>query len=491
MAKYKRKNDRNDSPIIGRQSEQAELSHARDSGRPELIAVYGRRRVGKTFLVRRFFAAELCFELTGMREATMAAQLHNFALALSKTTSFEHTTPRSWPEAFQWLIRVLGEPKRRRRRQVVFFDELPWLASRRSGFLPAFEHFWNAWGSQQSNLVVVICGSAASWMIAKVIRDKGGLHNRVTRMLSLQPFRLKEIEQFLLTRSIELSRQQILELAMAVGGVPYYLDYIRRGRSAAQNIDALFFASNAPLRDEFNHLYAALFEHHERHVKVIRLLARKQSGSTRREIAKGLKWPSGGNLTSVLEELELSGFVARIPAWGRVSREPVYRLIDELTLFHLRWVDERRDGLAGQELWLRLHGTPAWHAWSGYAFEALCLKHVPQIKHALGISGVQTTQSDWRYRARDKEDKGAQIDLLIDRQDGVINACEIKFSRAPFVIDKRYAAELRAKLDTFKRITATRKAIFLTFVTSDGLARNEYASQLVQNDVTSEVLFAY
>lgn len=477
------------STIVGRQSEQAELGHARDSGRPELIAVYGRRRIGKTFLVRRFFETELCFELTGMREAKASDQLQNFALALAKTTGYRHDAPRHWPEAFQWLIRALEGPKRRSRRQIVFLDELPWLASRRSGFLPAFEHFWNAWGSRQDHLIVVICGSAASWMIAKVIRDKGGLHNRVTRMLSLQPFRLQEIEEFLQSRSIALTRPQILELAMATGGVPYYLDYVRKGRSAAQCIDALFFAANSPLRDEFNNLYAALFEHHERHVKVIRVLARKASGLTRQEIAKALNWPSGGNLSTVLGELELSGFVGRVPAWGRVVREPVYRLIDELTLFHLRWVEGKRDGLDGQEQWLRVHGTPAWQAWSGYAFESLCLKHVPQIKQALGISGVQTTQSDWRYRARDKEDQGAQIDLLIDRRDGVINACEMKFSQTPFIIDKRYAVQLRTKLETFKLVTGTRKAIFLTFVTSDRLARNEYAAQLVQSEVTGDALF--
>lgn len=490
MAKYRTQDKRSQSPLIGRQAEQAELAHARDSGRPELIAIYGRRRIGKTFLVRHFFARELCFELTGMREAKTADQLNNFTQALTKTTGFEHTAPRTWAEAFQWLTQVLDEPKLRKRRKVVFFDELPWLASQRSGFLQAFEHFWNSWGSQQSRLIVVICGSAASWMIAKVIRDKGGLHNRVTRMLPMQPFRLQEIEQFLRARSIALSRRQILELAMAIGGVPYYLDYVRSGRSAAQCIDALFFAPGAPLRDEFNHLYAALFEHHERHIKVIRFLARKNSGSTRHEIARGVQWASGGNLTRVLEELELSGFIGRIPAWGRVSREPVYRLIDELTLFHLSWVEGRRDVFDEHTRWLQFHGTPVWRAWSGYAFESLCLKHVAQIKHALGISGVQTIQSGWNYRARDRADKGAQVDLVIDRRDGVINVCEIKFSQSPFTIDKRYAAELATKLETFKRVTETRKAVFLTFITSDGLVRNEYATQWVQNALTGEVLFA-
>lgn len=484
MADYK--DDGTPGIVIGRKAEQEELAHALASGRPELIALYGRRRVGKTYLVRACFARQLCFEITGMRTASQARQLETFAGAMRNATGFQHRAPGDWTQAFEELIRYLAERLQRGGRQVVFFDELPWLAGRRSGFLPAFEHFWNSWGSRQPGLIVVICGSAASWMIAKVLHHRGGLHNRVTRSLPLEPFRLNETEAFLRSRGIELDRRQIIELTLALGGVPYYLDYVRKGRSAAQNIDAIFFAHGAPLADEFEKLFAALFEHHERHVKVIRALARKPSGLTRQDLVASGRLASGGNMTTILGELEASGFIGRMVPFGRTLRDAVYRLVDELTLFHLRWIESRRDG-AGQ--WIRIHGTPSWLAWSGYGFENLCLKHVAQIKAALGVAGVQTNASSWRHRAQTAQDRGAQIDLVIDRRDGVINLCEMKFSEGAFVIDKRYAGELRNKRDVFRRVTATRKALFLTMVTSRGLEANELSSELIQNAVTADALF--
>ena len=473
--------------LIGRKAEQEELAHALQSGRPELIAIFGRRRVGKTYLIRTFFKRTLCFELTGVRDASRTEQLRAFAGALESVTQYKHQAPRDWSEAFQQLMSYLQE-RLQKGRQVVFIDELPWIASRRSGFLTAFEHFWNSWGSRQLNLIVVICGSAASWMIAKVLHQRGGLHNRVTRRLPLQPFNLHETEAFLRLRGIQLDRRQIVEITMALGGIPYYLDYLRKGRSAAQNIDALFFARTAPLKDEFDQLFAALFEHFERHVSVIRALARKPSGLTRNELIAASKVPSGGNMSLILSELETSGFVCRMTPFGRTERDSLYRLIDELTLFHLRWVEGKSQSSQGGE-WARIRATPPWYAWSGYAFENLCLQQVAEIKRALGISGVQTESSSWRHAPVNSTDRGAQIDLVIDRRDGVINLCEMKFGEDEFVIDKKYAGELRNKIQTFRRVTGTRKALFLTMVTTYGVKRNDYQVELVQNSVTADALF--
>jgi uncharacterized protein len=475
--------------IVGRDRERAELTHALQSGRPELIAVYGRRRVGKTYLVRSFFGKRICFELTGARDASTRTQLDAFAAALTARTRFEHKAPPTWPAAFVELQRYLENELRHGARKVVFIDELPWLASRRSGFLQAFEHFWNTWASRQSGLVIVICGSAASWMIAKVLHQRGGLHNRVTRSLRLLPFNLSETTEFLRARGVALEQTQILELVMAVGGVPYYLDYVRKGRSAAHNIDAMFFVPGAPLRDEFDRLFAALFENHDRHVKVIRALARRAGGLSRQALTQSADVPSGGNLTTILDELEESGFIARIVPYGRTARDTRYRLIDEFALFHLRWIDSKRRPDDGPGHWLRLRSSPAWRAWSGYSFESLCTKHVAQIKRALGIEGVQTESSAWVHRGNAGATRGAQIDLLIDRRDDVINVCEIKFSVDEFLIDKAYADDLRRKLTTFKQQSRTRKTLLLTMITTHGLKANQYEQELVQASLTAAVLF--
>jgi AAA+ ATPase superfamily predicted ATPase len=474
--------------LVGRKVEQDELVHALESGRPELIALYGRRRVGKTFLIRTVFAKQLCFEQAGIRDASQSRQLLEFARRMETLTKYKHKTPTDWSEAFQELTKYLENQLLLGKRKVVFFDELPWLASRRSGFLTAFDHFWNSWGSQQPSLIVVICGSAASWMIRKVLHHKGGLHNRITRSMALQPFRLHDTEIFLRARGIHLDRRQIIEIYMAVGGIPYYLDYVRKGRSAAQNIDAICFAPNAPLRDEFVQLFAALFEHHERHLQVINALAKRQSGLTRQEIVRASDLPTGGSMSTILAELEASGFVYRSVPFGRTKRETLYRLLDEFTLFHLRWMDAKHNRTGSESQWMHVRSTPAWHAWSGYAFENICLRHVAEIRKALGISGVRTEHSSWRHHAADAP-AGAQIDLVIDRRDGAINLCEMKFSDAEFIIDKKYAEELRNKQAIFRSVTGTHKTLFLTLVTSQGVKPGVWKAEIVQNEVTGDALF--
>lgn len=476
-------------PLIGRIGEQEQLARTMASGRPELIAVHGRRRIGKTYLVRSYFAKELCFEVTGVSRLARAHQLRNFASQLRQKTGFQHAVPRDWTEAFEELIRYLEPLLRADGRKVVFFDELPWLASKKSGFLSAFDYFWNSWGTRQRNLIVVICGSAASWMIAKVLHQKGGLHNRVTSSIHLQPFNLSEIDAYLRASGINFEPQQIVELAMAIGGVPFYLNQVRKGWSAAQNIHALFFAPNAPLRDEFNQVFAALFEGHERHLQVIRALARRQSGLRRNDIMRETDLGTGGRLTTTLEELEASGFICRMLPLGRSMREPYYRLVDELTLFHLRWVEKQGRGAAARD-WTSQRLTPAGSAWSGYAFENLCLRHSEQIKKALGMAAIAASVSTWRYQSSTKGEAGAQIDMLFDRADGVITVCEMKFSEKEYAIDKAYARELRSKIEVFRRVTATRKAVFLAIVTTAGLRANEYQAELVQNDVKLQALFA-
>jgi hypothetical protein len=351
------------------------------------------------------------------------------------------------------------------------------------------DHFWNTWASRQQDLIVVLCGSAASWMIAKVLHDKGGLHNRVTRTLALYPFRLHEAEAFLKHRGITLDRQQILELYMALGGIPYYLDYVRRGRSAAQTIDALFFAGQAPLRDEFDKLYAALFEQHERHVKVIRALARKRSGLTRNELVRATHLPTGGSLTTILAELETTGFILQTVPFAKTRRDSVYRLVDEYSLFYLRWVDGRRSAAGEAGTWLRDRLTPAGQAWAGYAFENICVTHVSCLKRALGIAGVQTQHSTWSYRPAATHEQRAQIDLLIDRKDGVINLCEMKFSDAAYEISKTHAGELRTKEEVFRRVTGTRKTVFVTIVSPYGVKANQQAQTLIQGVVTTDDLY--
>ncbi|MCB0555977.1 MAG: AAA family ATPase [Phaeodactylibacter sp.] len=474
------------TPLIGRIEERKILEQALQSPKAEMVSVIGRRRVGKTFLVRSVYEGRIDFEITGIQHATRKEQLRNFMIQLANFSkgSFPQTEPKDWLEAFHFLTKFL-EMKQKKEKIVVFLDELPWLSTHRSGFLKGLSFFWNSWAVNQ-NIVVVICGSAASWMIRKVVHHKGGLHNRITRRLTLKPFNLVETEDFLKAKNINLDHYQILHLYMAMGGVPHYLDEIEAGKSAAQNINQICFSENGLLHDEFSKLYSALFESSEAHVKVIRALAKKRKGLTRSEIVEESRLPEGGGTTKVLEELLHSGFISMNYPFGKKKKHSLYRLTDEYSLFYIRFIENNRS--EGKGVWQELSQTQTYTSWAGYAFESICLKHLPQIKKALGISGVYSTASSF-YKKGNEEEEGLQIDLLIDRKDHVINICEMKFYSAEVTITKAMATELRQKISNFKESAKTRKQIFLTLITTFGLKQNKHTLGLVDIALTMEDLF--
>ncbi|NDC41250.1 MAG: ATP-binding protein [Chitinophagia bacterium] len=474
--------------LIGREEPIAVLERALQTPVAELIAVYGRRRIGKTFLVRKVFARHLLFECSGVHEARLSVQLKNFSFALSKAlkTGLPLQVPPTWMDAFQMLEQLLTPQLGSKQPTVLFFDEFPWLQTPKSGFLAAFEHFWNSWASRQPQLKVVICGSAASWMIQNVLKNKGGLHNRVTVRLRLEPFNLYETEAYLRNRSVKLDRYQILQLYMAMGGVPHYLATVRPGESAAQAIDRECFSPQGLLHSEFTNLFVSLFHDATQHLQVANALAEKTTGITRTEIIARCGMKSGGTATEILNELEESGFIKAYVPFAKQRKDALYRLNDEYSLFYNRFIAKSR--ATGTGTWLRLAERPAWRAWSGYAFEAICLKHVGQLKKALGIAGVFTTETAWRHQPAPGE-QGAQIDLLLDRTDHCINLCEMKYSTNLFTLTKAYAADLQRKQMVFQAQSQTRKTLFITLVTTFGVANKADYAGLLQNEITMDALF--
>jgi uncharacterized protein len=468
--------------IIGRSKEIEILNENLASETPGFIAVYGRRRIGKTYLVRNVFEGKFTFRLTGVAQATLQEQLENFNVALQEQhPNKQRKKAGNWMEAFQQIRRAVERSTRKKK--VIFIDELPWFDTAHSRFIPALEHFWNSWASGRKDILLVVCGSAASWMINKLINNKGGLHNRVTQRLKIEPFTLHECREFLKHKKITLEHYQLVQLYMSLGGIPFYWDAIKKGLSAPQQINKLCFEANGLLKDEFNKLFKSLFAKAERHESIVAALAKKGKGLTREEISIESKIPTGGNLTNLLDELEESGFIRRYIPFGKQSRNSLYQLSDFFSLFHIKFIKGNKS--FDKNHWLKMIDSPRHRAWSGYAFEQVCLTHVSQVKKALGISGVETETSSWKsMQAKD----GAQIDLVIDRRDGVINLCEMKFSISPFIIDKKYDAELRNKTGAFKAETNTKKSVFLTMITTFGLQSNNYSAN-VQNALTMDVLF--
>lgn len=469
------------------------LQRAFNSEKAEFIAVYGRRRVGKTFLIREFFGDKICFELNGVFNATSREQLDNFASSLNEALEIgiPIQSPKTWQEAFILLKHFL-ESKKSREKKVVFLDELPWLNTPRSGFLKHLEHFWNSYGSKQDDLLLIVCGSAASWMIQHIVDAKGGLHNRLTGQVRLLPFSLFETKDYLQLQKIRnLGHYQILQLYMAFGGVPYYWSFVREGLSAAQVIDELIFADGAELQDEYNQLFASLFENSELHERVIVALAKKRKGLSRKELLGIVGLKSGGTATNIIRELEESAFIESYIPFGKIFNDASFRLSDEFTLFHLYWIAPIGKRKVGNDYWIKLQTGSKFNAWSGYCFESICLKHIEEIKYHLRIDKIQASHSPWEFLpTKSTEGEGAQVDMLIDRKDGVINLCEMKFYQSEFTINAAYARELRRKADVFKTVTKTKKAIFLTFVTTFGLKRNSHSSSLNAIGVSMEALFS-
>jgi uncharacterized protein len=456
--------------IIGRKEEINILNSLKMSSKSEFVAVYGRRRVGKTYLIRQVFEEQFSFQLMGGANVALSQQLINFHNALVRLTPADESVmpPKNWFEAFHKLSLVLE--KQPQGRKIIFFDELPWLDTPQSGFVSALEYFWNAWASARRDVLLVVCGSAASWIINELINNKGGLHNRLTERIILQPFTLAETEEFLRNKGCQYNRYQLIELYMAMGGIPFYLENIKVNRSVAQNIDRMFFSPSGLLSTEYTNLYRSLFDNYEKHTSIIEALAQKAKGLTRKDIMSITKLSDGGTTTKVLEELEQSGFLRRYAPFGKSKRDTLYQLIDPFSLFYLTFVKDSK--AQGEGAWLSQMDSPRWHAWSGYAFEYICRYHIQGIKKQLGISGIYTEISAWRSQ---KSAKGAQIDLIIDRKDKVINICEMKFSTGKYAITKSYADNLQHKLWTFKEETGTKKTLFLTLVTTFGLSQNEYA----------------
>jgi len=469
--------------MVGRVKEIAELNRLYESDESEFVAIYGRRRVGKTYLVRETFADRFAFSHTGLPNATKRQQLSHFAESL-RACGYHGAVPSDWVSAFRSLkVVVAGSVSVRK---VIFIDELPWMDTAKSDFLMALEAFWNEWASARKDILLIVCGSAASWMVQNLFRNRGGLHNRVTSRIWLQPFTLGECESLTKERGLTMSRKDIAECYMILGGIPYYWRYLVRGLSLAQNIDRLCFAVDAPLKNEFEELYASLFKNAQIYKQVVSALAKKKIGMTRLEILEALDMRATGKLTEVLETLESSGFIRSYRSYGTKKKNSIYQLIDSFSLFHFRFLDTRT---SDTQYWTRTLSSPARNAWCGHAFERLGLQHLPQLCRALGIGAVHVEAYGWSFRGDGTFPDGVQIDLVLERADNVINICEMKYAAGAFAIDKSYAESLDRKIATFAGVTKTRKAIHLTLLTANGLLKNTYACR-AQSEVTLDDLFA-
>ena len=474
--------------LIGREKEQQQLLEAIVSDDSQFVAVYGRRRVGKTYLIRQTYKDKFAFQHSGLAVGTLQEQLQEFSKSLCRYGLKLSATPNTWQDAFHLLIKLLeSKPKGKK---IVFIDELPWLDTHKSKFLSAFEHFWNGWASERNDIVLVICGSATSWIIKKIIRNYGGLHNRITRSISLQPFTLRECRLYANKRHLALSDKDIVEAYMAMGGIPYYWSLIDRGETLSQMFDRLFFAPQAPLQHEFNALYASLFKNANLYIKIVEALGKVKMGMNRTEILQHTKLSNNASFKTALRELEECAFIRHYNAYGKKNKDTTFQLMDNYTLFYFHFI--RDNHTQDPHYWEHTLGQSLQTTWCGLAFERVCLWHVDVLKRVLGISGILTNVSAWTYRPTTEEKDnglhGMQIDLIIERKDGAMNVCEMKYYNTPVIVDASYANHIRMRNAVFTQQTATKKIIINTLVTTYGLLAGRN-SDVFDKVVTMEDLF--
>lgn len=460
--------------LIGRERETKELTRLKESSQAEFVVLYGRRRVGKTFLVRSFFDDKFSFYCTGLAKGTRKQQLANFGKMLSEYSG-QVSQPKDWFEAFDMMKAVIA--RSRQRRKVVFLDEVPWMDTQKSEFKQALDLFWNGWGMMQDNLMFIICGSAASWMVKHVINDKGGLHNRLTCKLHLLPFTLKDTKAYLQSQGFRWTDDMIANCYMILGGIPYYLHLLDKSLSLAQNIDRLFFEESALLADEFNNLYASLFKKADDYVKIIKQLGRKKSGYTRSELSHLVKMSDGGGLTRRMEELEQCGFIRKyLPISGRTH---IYQLVDFFTLFYLQFGGEKET--FDRNMWIHLQSSPKYSNWLGLSFERLCFAHIYQIQQTLGISGVAT--KTYAMQCTD-----AQIDMVIERADQVVNLCEMKYTGSTYSLTKIEAEKLQNRINNLSVLLRS-KSVVPVLITNKPAQHSAYYNQLIYSNITLKNLF--
>ena len=470
--------------MIGRKKELVLLKKAYESKESQLVAIYGRRRVGKTYLVNEAFNHAFAFHHSGLKRGGLKAQLKQFRLSLRQQGHWDCPTLNDWQEAFFELGNFLaGQPEGRK---VVFLDEMPWMDTFRSNFLMAFEGFWNGWAVFRTDILLIVCGSATTWILKKIVHSREGLHNRLSERIRLEPFTLHECRQYVEDAGLGFDRRQIAECYMALGGVAYYWSLLVKGLSAEQNINRLFFIEDEGLCDEFEELYSSLFKNPGLYKSIILALGKKRYGLTRDEILAEIGKPSGGDVTRCLEELEECGFIRKYHVVGAKKRGSLYQLIDNFSLFHMQFASANRS--FPDNCWTAYVPEGTKNAWRGLAFERLCLEHVRQIKEALGISGVAVEVYAWRQQGTAPGHPGVQIDLLLDRKDGIINLCEMKYTNGEYALDNAELERMINRRETFRTACDIKKSIHLTLITSNGLHHNQYSGN-IQSELTLEDQF--
>lgn len=480
--------------MIGRKKELALLNSLCEEEKSKLVVVHGRRRIGKTFLVDYMFQTHrkdcLFFKFTGSADQNSSVQKDYFVEAIYEWFKVEPSKPiEKWHEVFIFLKRTIEAEIKEKNHQgkvIVFIDEVAWIDKHnKAGFLSAFGHFYNTYIEKNNNLIVILCGSNASWIKNKILKDTSGpLYHRVDVEIPLYPFDLQETKEYLIKeKRFDIDDKSVVDIYMILGGVAKYLSYLDSKLSIAQNINKLFFSLHAPLYSEYEALFKSLFyDKSSNHRKIMDLLISKQSGFEMMEIEKLLKEIKSSTLRVNIEELIDTGFIKPIARYAHASRNTKYIACDPLCNFFIKWVQPlSKNDIASLIDYFETKSTSHdYIIWQGFAFEMVMISNIELYLKARGLSSGVKSIGYWDYTTQSEDESGAQIDILIEYIGNTYDIVECKYYNDEFIIDKAYAKNIQNKKEMFIKYGIKNKKFDLKVVmlTTYGTKINQYYNQV-------------
>ena len=493
--------------MIGRKKEIKLLNEICDLEESSLVAIYGRRRIGKTYLVNHMFKKYrqdcLFFEFTGAYDGDKRGQIDNF---IDQVYEWFYVEPsfeiKSWSDAFRFLKRTIDKEIKKRdsnEKVIVFLDEVPWIdRSNKGGFLSALGYFWNTWCEPRENVVLILCGSNSSWIRDKILKNaRGSLYQRVTHQISMYPFDLKETKAYLLEqKGFMIDNKTVTDIYMIFGGVAKYLSFLNPNESSAENIDRVFFSIHGSMYREYDELFSSLFADKSDYYKsVIELLCTRRSGFSLSDISKAFNEKLGGKLRLAIAELEECGFIKGLSKYGNSVRGVNYMIVDPYILFHHKWIKgfSRNDiATLPNNYWLHKSSSQSYAVWSGYAFEIVVMVNIRLYLNAIGRLGFFSGVYHWQHMAKSEDEQGAQIDMVVNYGNNIFDILECKYYNSEYVISKEYAKNIKNKLSMFKKYglySKQKSELRLVFLTSYGVKMNAEAHSLNISRVCLDDLF--
>ncbi|MFH1831150.1 MAG: ATP-binding protein [Pseudomonadota bacterium] len=461
--------------FVGRHNYLKKLENIWNQHKVGLISIYGRRRVGKTELIRVFSRNKAAWIFEAIEGENTASQIKHFLNQLSQFTKEPYLRDldyKDWPPVFDLLSNKIKQKKD----LIVAFDELSWMAARKTKLISYIKYYWDKEWKYHPHLLLILCGSVASWMVKNVVRSNA-LYGRISENILLDPLKPFEVAEFI---GKKRGKKEILEYLLSFGGIPKYLEEMDFNQSIQINIDRTCFSASGFFVDEADKIFYNQFKETHIYKQIVRCLS--ESSLPLKDISQKIKIPSGGGLKRYLDNLISAGIVDSINDIRnfKLGKVPRYYMIDELMRFHLQFVSPNISEIKHTHSASRFDKFTKnkWHPFMGNAFERFCLKHRYLIAQILGFDSKVTACGSLLNNNRN----GFQYDLVYLRSDGVVSLCEIKYLSDKPGTDLIKEMEAKLRVTDMPKDITVEKILISNQEASNALKTSGYFHHILHSD---------